>query len=148
MTRTKSAIIIFVVIAGAIITALKIDYTDTYVADRFDRALESGQYDDNQPFSLDAFLEFYDWDKVCVALPGAKTDFKKRSKLPYQLQFEDQNHWTLVLIKEYYVVAEIPFDRDRLEAPEHLQDTCFDRWKAIVKIVDKGGVPKLSFVAE
>lgn len=148
MSRTKSAIIIFFVIAGAIITALYIDYTDTYVADRFDKALTSGQYDDNQPFSLDAFLQFYDWDQVCVALPGATTDFKTRGKLPYKLQFEDDNHWTLVFIKEYYVVAEIPFDRDRLEAPEHLQDTCFARWKAIVKIVDQGGVPKLSFVGE
>jgi len=148
MSRTKSAIIIFVVIAGAIITALRIDYTDTYVSDRFDKALSSGHYDNNQPFSLDAFLEFYDWDQVCVALPGAETDFKTRGKLPYKLQFADDNHWTLVFIKEHFVVAEIPFSRNKLEAPDHLQDTCFDRWKAIVKIVDRGGVPMLMFVGE
>lgn len=148
MSRTKSALFILVVIVTAIIIAFKVDHTDTYVGKRFDKALASGQYDNNKPFSLDAFLEFYDWEHVCVALPGATNDFKTRGKLPYKLKWNDEKHWTLVFIKEHYVVAEIPFDRNDLEAPDHMQDTCFERWEAIVKIVDKGGTPKLRFVAK
>jgi len=148
MSPTKSAIYIFLFILAAIIIATRIDYTDTYVGDRFTKALESGHYDNNKPFSLDAFLEFYDWDKVCVVLPGTTTDFKTRGKLPYKLKWKDERHWTLIFTKEHYVVAEIPFDRDDLEVPDHLQDTCYERWKAIVKIVDMGGVPKLRFVDE
>lgn len=147
MSRTQSAVFIFLFILAAVIIALRIDYTDTYVADRFDKALKSGQYD-QQPFSLDGFLEFYDWDRVCVALPGSTRDFRTRGKMPYKLKWQDQRHWTLVFIKEHYVVAEIPFDRDDLEVAENFQDACFERWKAIVKIVDKGGVPKLQFVGE
>jgi hypothetical protein len=148
MSRTKSAIFIFIFIVAAIIIALRVDYTDKYVGDRFTKALESGQYDDNQSFSLDAFLEFYDWDKVCIVLPGTQMDFRTRGKLPYKLKWNDEDHWTLVLTKAHYVMVEIPFHRNKLEAPDHLDGMCFERWKAIVKIVDQGGTPKLRFVGE
>lgn len=146
MSRLKSALIVFVGVAVAIIVALKVDYTNTYVEKRFHKALASGQYDQNKPFSLDMFLEYYDWDTVCVALPGSTMDLRTRGKLPYKLKWNDDNHWTLVFTKSYYVVAEIAFDRNDLEAPDHLQDVCYERWQAIIKIVDKGGVPKIRFV--
>ncbi|QGY39671.1 hypothetical protein GM415_05915 [Pseudodesulfovibrio cashew] len=146
MTRLKSAIIVFVVLAGAILIAVNFDYTDTYVAKRFNKALKSGQYDHQQPFSLDAFLEYYDWDAVCVVRPGAGGDFKTRGKLPYRFKWDDGKHWALVFTKSYYVVAEIPFDRNDMEPPDDQHTGCYERWQAIVRILDKGGVPQLHFV--
>lgn len=149
MTRTKSAVIVFVVLAAAVVAAVSLDYTDTYVADRFHKALGGGRYTPGEPFSLDAFLEYYDWDRVCVCSADSPCpDLTTRLGRPYSLDVQDPSSWSLVLVKSYYVMAEIPILRERLESPEVASGECFERWKAIVEISEKGGVRRLLFVAE
>ena len=149
MTRTKSAVIVFIILAAAFAAALSLDYTDTYVADRFHKAFAGGRYKPGEPFSLDAFLEYYDWDRVCVCSSESPCpDLTTRLGRPYSLDAQGPSTWSLVLVKSYYVMAEIPIERERLESPEVEPGTCFDRWKAIVEISEKGGERRLLFVAQ
>ncbi len=62
----ESALIVFLVLGVAGVAAMTLDYTDTYVATRFHKALASERYEIGSPFSLDSFLEYYDFDDVCV----------------------------------------------------------------------------------
>ena len=147
MSRIKSAVIVFVVLAGAVITAVSIDYTDTYVAGRFAKALEAHRYNPGEPFSLDAFLEYYDWEGVCVCTPsGTCPDLRTRMGMPYSVS-SDGDTWSLVFVKSYYVVAEIPVARSLMEIPPTLPSSCFERWAAIVQIDDTDTGRLFSFVA-
>ena len=131
--RTKSALIAFVVLTIAFIVVFSFDYTDTYVSGRFNKALDTHSYETGESFSLDAFLEYYDWDKVCVVLPETEqefTDILGRTFVPKS--HRDNSLWSLVLIKGGRVNAEIPISRDRLEHPADLNGICFDRWSAII----------------
>lgn len=150
MTRTKSALIIFVGLAIAAFVAVSFDYTDTYVADRFHKALAAEQYEVGAPFSLDAFLQYYDWDEVCVALPYSAHEFKTRFGLSYAHGATDDSHWSLIFIKEGAVVAEIVILRSFIEAPLDLEKPCFDRWSGIVTLDKNEGTGtaglRMSFV--
>lgn len=134
--RFKSAITVFLFLAIAFAAVFLFDYTDTYVSDRFHKALASEQYVKGDPFSLDAFLEYYDWDTVCVALPFSEHEFQTRLGRHYTHGAQDHDHWSLVFVKEDYVIAEIVVDRAVLEYPNNLVDTCFNRWSAIVSVDD------------
>lgn len=147
MSRFKSAVLVFVVLAGAVVTALSFDYTHTYVEDRFHKAFREGLYQMGEPFSLDAFLEYYDWDTVCVVRHGQEHHLVNRARLPYELRTSDQDHWMLVFVKSYYVEAEISVDKAELQPPEEFSKACYERWEAIVELVDNGGTPQLTFVA-
>jgi len=148
VSRFKSAVIVFVVLAGAIVTAVSFDYTHTYVEDRFHDALSEGQYKMGEPFSLDAFLEYYDWDEVCVVIHGQEHDLVNRARLPYELRTTDEDHWMLVFVKSYHVVAEISVSKTELLPPEELSKMCYERWEAIVELRDFGGTPKIRFVGD
>jgi len=146
MTRTKSAVIVFVVLAGAVITALSLDYTDTYVAGRFTKALDSRRFEPGVPFSLDAFLEYYDWEGVCVcASPEDCPGLRSRLGLHYA-PAASEDSWSLVFVKSYYVVAEIPVKRAVLDIPPNLSGRCFERWAAIAEISDTDAGRSFSFV--
>lgn len=148
MTRARSAIIVFTILAAAIIAAVSLDYTDTYVADRFSRELAGHRYRTGEPFSLDAFLEYYDWDAVCICSEDTPCpDLLTRLGRAYSLDRQGADYWSLVFTKSYYVVAEIPIRRAELEGPDVQAATCFERWKAIVSIDEKDGRRQLSFVA-
>lgn len=147
MTRTKSAVIAFVVLAVAGIAAVSFDYTDTYVADRFHEALREKRYELDSPISLDRFVEYYDWDEVCVFIPGMQgPELKNQFGLTYKHKVTDTDSWSLVFVKEYYVEAVIPIKRSELEFPDELDTPCFKRWAAIVEIVDDGMGLRMNFV--
>jgi len=146
MTRTKSAVIVFVVLAGAVVTALSLDYTDTYVAGRFNKALEARRFEPGVPFSLDAFLEYYDWDGVCVCASAEDCpDLRSRLGRHYATA-ANKDAWSLVFVKSYYVVAEIPVRREVLSIPPDLSGRCFERWSAIAEISDTDQGRSFSFV--
>lgn len=148
MSRWKSALIVFLVLSVAGIAAVTLDYTDTYVADRFHKALDSERYAVGEPFSLDAFLEYYDFDEVCVVVPGGvQPELKTQLGLPFQFSRVNEETWCLLFVKEYYVVAEIHVPRAVLEFPSSLEMVCFKRWEAIVEIVEGiGGIKRMEFV--
>lgn len=147
MTRLKSALIVFIFLAAAIYVAVSIDYTDKYVADRFNKAFASGQYEVGVPFSLDAFLEYYDWDEVYIVAPGKEIDsLKTQLGLPFDHKHDNEDEWSLLLVKGYYVTAEIHVDRSMLEYPQQLDAEHYDRWAAIVEIVEENGVKRMEFV--
>lgn len=148
MSRCKSAVIALIVLAGAVLIAVNIDYTDTYVADRFNNALTCGRYETGCTYSLDSFLEFYDFDEVHVVLPNAHHEFKTRFGLPYHHSVVSDTQWSLVLVKDEVVVAEIPIERCFLDHPQDPVCRCFERWAAIIRIVDDGGGPRMEFVGE
>lgn len=134
--RTKSAIAAFIVLAIAYAVIFSFDYTDTYVSGRFHKALEAGKYTKGDPFSLDAFMEYYDWDAVCVVLPYSDQEFSDILGRSYTHAATDDSIWSMVFIKGDHVTAEIPIRRDMLEAPAELTTPRFDRWSAIVSIND------------
>ncbi len=143
MTRTKSALIVFIVLAGALVTALSIDYTDTYVADRFHKALESGRFQPGQPFSLDAFLEYYDWDTVCVIVPGKDClELRTLFGFPYVSKAEE-GEWSLVFVKGGVVGAEVPIRREKLGPPPEVPNAPINRWAAIVDIRNTESGPRM-----
>jgi len=149
MTRYKSAIIISVFLVAAVGVATTFDYTDTYVADRFHEAFEEGRYEVGSPFSLDAFLEYYDWDEVCVVAPGMELpDLKNRLGLPYNHKVDSVTDWSLIFVKSYYVVAEIHINRQKLEYPREMPKEFYERWAAIVEIVDDGMGKRMAFVGD
>lgn len=132
--KTKNAIIVFLSLAIAFGVVFSFDYTDEYVGNRFTEAVEDGHYITGKAFSLDSFLQYYEWDTVCVVLPHSVHDFKNRLGLPYSLETDDDSLWSLVFIQKNYVTAVIPIDREFMEFPLDLDDTCFDRWSAIISI--------------
>ncbi len=136
MSRWKSAVIAFVVLAGAFITVFLLDYTDKYVADRFHDAVSEGGYTSGAPFSLDAFLEYYDWDQVCaVTHESVAPELRTQLGANFKHSPVDAGHWMLLLIKDNYVQVEIPIEQELLQHPlEH--DRCLERWEAIVRITD------------
>ncbi|MEF2231111.1 MAG: hypothetical protein V3571_09300 [Pseudodesulfovibrio sp.] len=147
MSRFKSAVIVFVVLAGAAITAVSLDFTDTYVAGRFAKALEAGRFESGTPFSLDAFLEYYDWEGVCVcASDESCPDLRSRLGLPYSIK-AGEDAWSLVFVKSYYVVAEVPVSRALMDITPTLAGRCFDRWEAIAEISETDAGKRFSFVA-
>lgn len=149
MNRWISALIVFVFLAVAISVAVSIDYTDKYVADRFYKAFAADQYEMDSPFSLDAFLEYYDWDEVCITTPDMEQpSLKTQLGLPFTHRRDGDTDWSLILVKSYYVTAEIHVKRGMLEYPRDLEQGCFDRWASIVEIVEEDGVKRMRFVGD
>lgn len=147
MTRFRNALIVFVFIAVAIAVAMNIDYTDTYVADRFHKALESGQYVGDEGVSLDRFMEYYDWDKVCVIFAdGEEPELRTRVGLPYKHGVKDDTMWSLVFIKDGYVVAEVPIKRSELEPAGHLSGEVHERWSTIILLSDDNATITMDLV--
>ncbi|MDC0336343.1 hypothetical protein OAN24_05575 [Pseudodesulfovibrio sp.] len=149
MTRMKSAIIVFLFLAISITVAVSIDYTDTYVADRFHKALRTEQFEVGSPISLDRFIEYYDWDEVHVIAPGATLpDLKTQFGLPFNHTRDDDGVWSLIFVKSYYVVAEIHIQDSVLGYPLDVPTNHFDRWAAIIEILDDGEGKRMAFVGE
>jgi hypothetical protein len=129
--RTKSALVVIVGLALAFAVVLSFDYTDRYVSDRFHKAIRNTPAGTGESFSLDALMEYYDWDSVCVVLPGSDHGFTTLMGRDYEHQATDIASWSLVFIKERAVTAEIAIDRSFLEYPKNLEEDCFDRWGAV-----------------
>jgi len=143
--RMKSALVVFIGLAIAFVVVGVFDYTHDYVGNRFKEAMESGRYEEGQTFSLDAFMEFYDWDSVCVALPGDQRSFRTRAGTAYKRKATVGQTWSLVFVKQDFVVAEIPFDRSVLAYPNDLEEYCFARWQAVFSIArGEDGIPRLT----
>lgn len=133
--RMKSALVVFLGLAIAFVAVGVFDYTHDYVGDRFKDAMESGRFEEGQTFSLDAFMEFYDWDSVCVVVPGDQRPFKTRAGTTYKRRATTSQEWSLIFVKQGFVVAEIPFERAFLAYPNDLEEHCFMRWNAVFSIV-------------
>lgn len=147
--RTRSALVVFLFLAVSITVALSIDYTDTYVADRFHKTLASEQFTPGENISLGRFIEYYDWDKVYVIFPDQEApDLSNQFGLPYNHHASDEDTWSLVFVKDDYVTAEITIQRDELEFPDQPTAEYYDRWSAIVVITEKDGVRRMEFVGE
>ena len=146
MTRTKSAIIVFLVLATAFATALSFDYTDTYVAARFHKALAAELYQPGQPFSLDAFVEHYDWDTVAVIVPGTEAlPLTNKFGLTYTPKAGD-DVWCLIFIKSGTVVAEIAIEQATLNPPSEIPPAPINRWAAIASIIHTDQGKQMIFV--
>jgi hypothetical protein len=147
MTRRKSALIIFVVLGALVAAALYVDYTDTYVADRFRKALAAGQYEPGESFSLDAFLDYFDWDAVCVVAPGSPApDLRNRFGLPYLLAEPEDGEWSLVFSRDRAVMAVVTFADAELAPPRDLPDTCMERWATFMSIEEDDTGRRLTVV--
>jgi hypothetical protein len=145
MTRRKSALIIFVVLGALVVTALYVDYTDTYVADRFRKALAAGQYEPGESFSLDAFLDYFDWDTVCVVAPGSPTpDLRNRFGLPYLMAEPEDGEWSLVFSRDRAVMAVVSFGNAELAPPRDLPSACIERWAAFMSIEEDAAGRRLT----
>lgn len=147
--KVKSALIAFIVVGGAFVAFFTLDYTDSYVTGRFEEAAQSDRFGVGETFSLDSFLQYYDWDKVCVVLPGEDPDFLTRLGRKHKSQADDLATWSLVFLKGDYVEAEIPIKRTFLEYPKDGGGLCFERWEAIFSImIDPDGHKRLSVECE
>jgi hypothetical protein len=147
--RTKGALVVFIGLAIAFIVVGLFDYTDSYVGDRFRRAVEAYRTDKGESFSLDAFMEYYDWDSVCVVPTGSERTFQTRAGMTYRHKAVSGQVWSLVFIKENYVVAEIPLERSFLAYPNNLEEYCFDRWQAMFRILkETDGKLRLDYVGD
>ena len=140
--RTKSALVVLAGLAVAFIVVGVFDYTDRYVGDRFRQAVDAYRADSAETFSLDAFMEYYDWDSVCVVPSGSERTFRTRIGMTYRHKAVSGQVWSLVFIQKTYVVAEIPIERSFLAYPNNLEEKCFDRWHAVFRIL-KGTDGKL-----
>lgn len=149
-TRTRSALIVFLFLAVSITVAVSFDYTDTYVADRFHKTLESEQFTPGENISLGRFIEYYDWDRVYVIVPGHDSpDLSNQFGLPYTHHAtDDGSTWSLAFVKDDYVVAEIAIKREELEHPSQPTSDYYDRWSAIIVITEEDGVRRIEFVGE
>ncbi|MBG0790330.1 MAG: hypothetical protein H0S80_07535 [Desulfovibrionaceae bacterium] len=144
--RTKSAVVVFIGLTLAFAAVAIFDYTDNYVGDRFRRAVESHDTDGGETFSLDAFMEYYDWDSVCAVPTGSGETFRTRTGAAYRHKAVSGQVWSLVFVKEDYVVAEIPIERSFLAYPNNLDTHCFDRWRAVFRILrDADGGLRLDY---
>jgi hypothetical protein len=83
-------------------------------------------------------MEYYDWDHVCVVLPGSEREFKTILGRPYRLQAANDHTWSLVLLKNDAVNAEIPVDSSILLPPAMPDNQCIDRWSAIFALERDG----------
>lgn len=144
--RTKSALVVTVGLLLLFTVMVSFDYTGRYVSDRFFKALEGAEAGTGKAYSLDAFMEYYDWDSVCVVLPGAEHDFSTLFGRDYELAPRKAGGWSLIFIKEGAVNAEIAVDPAVLEAPDGQDDGCFDRWAAIFTLTrDERGRLHMAF---
>jgi len=134
--RTKSALVVTIGLLLLFAVMLSFDYTDRYVSDRFFKAL--GGAGTGRTFSLDAFMEYYDWDSVCVVLPGGEHDFSTLFGRDYELAPRKPGGWSLVFLKDGAVNAEISVDPAVLEPSPDQPGGCVDRWAAIFTL-DRDG---------
>lgn len=140
--RTKSALVVTVGLALLFYVVFAFDYTDRYVGDRFLQAVKAAPVDSGTSFSLDAFMEYYDWDHVCVVLPGSGQEFETILGRPYRHQAVNDHTWSFVLLKNGSVNAEIPIDSSVLLPPAIPENPCIDRWSAVFALErdDRGRV--------
>ena len=147
--RIKSALVVFIGLAVAFVVVAVFDYTDSYVGDRFRRAVEAYRVDKGEAFSLDAFMEYYDWDSVCAVPTGSEETFRTRAGTTYRHKAVSGQVWSLVFVKESYVIAEIPIERSFLAYPNDLEEHCFDRWHAVFRIgKDTDGTLRLEYAGQ
>ncbi|MFH1913584.1 MAG: hypothetical protein ABIK45_04855 [Pseudomonadota bacterium] len=143
MTRARSGVIVFVLLAGAVGAALSLDYTDTYVAERFRKALAAGQYRPGEPFSLDNFLDYHEWDRVCLVAPGHEPDLRNRFGLAYSPAVREGG-WSMVFVRSGTVVAEVALTDAELAPPQPLPKDCLERWATFVSIEEDGPARRLT----
>ena len=149
MNRRNSALIVFVVLAGALAAELFLDYTDTYVADRFHAAVAEERYQSGEPFSLAGFLDFHDWDRVCAFVPGGgAVELSTQLGGDYRPTATGDDVWSLLFVRGEAVTAEVVVERSFLEPPEELDQPCAERWAAIVSIVHEGDARRMTFVGQ
>lgn len=129
--RTKSALVVTIGLLLLFAVVFNFDYTDRYVSDRFFEAVKTASIGTGKAYSLDAFMEFYDWDSVCVVLPGAEHDFTTLFGRDYKLNPRKEGGWSLVFLKEGSVTAEITVDPAVIGPPRAQEDGCIDRWASI-----------------
>jgi len=147
--KTKSALAVFTGLLVAFATVFLFDYTDDYMEDRFVRAIENQRTYTGDTFSLDALMEYYDWDVVCILLPGEDHSLKNRLGRPYKGKKVPPDSWSLIFVKGKSVLAEIPVARSFLDLPPQLEEQCFERWAAIFSInYDPNGNLYLSAVGQ
>jgi hypothetical protein len=144
--RTKSALVVTTGLLLLFAVLFSFDYTDRYVSDRFFKALKEAPAGTGRAYSLDAFMEYYDWDSVCVVLPGTERDFSTLFGRDYKLDPRKKGGWSLVFLKEGAVKAEITVDPAVLGPPPAGDDGCIDRWAAIFTLrLDKQGNLHMAF---
>ena len=144
--RTKSALVVTTGLLLLFAVLVSFDYTDRYVSDRFLKALKEAPAGTDRAYSLDAFMEYYDWDSVCVVMPGADHDFTTLFGRDYKLAPRKEGGWSLVFLKEGAVNAEISLDPAVLEPSDGQKDVCLDRWAAIFTLRrDEQGKLHLAF---
>ncbi|WP_319582929.1 hypothetical protein [uncultured Pseudodesulfovibrio sp.] len=132
--RIKSALVVTVGLLLLFAVLFFFDYTHQYVSDRFFKALSEAPADTERAYSLDAFMEYYDWDSVCVVLPGGDHDFTTLFGRDYEMAPRKEGGWSLVFLKEGSVNAEITVDPAVLEPSAGQKDICLDRWAAIFNL--------------
>jgi hypothetical protein len=144
--RTKSTLVVTFGLILLFAVLFSFDYTGRYVSDRFFKALEGAPVGAARAYSLDAFMEYYDWDSVCVVLPGVDQDFTTLFGRDYELAPRKEGGWSLVFLKEGAVNAEITLDPAVLEPSAGQTDGCIDRWAAIFTLSrDEQGKLRMAF---
>lgn len=147
--KTKNALAVFAGLLVAFTTIFLFDYTDDYMEDRFVRAIEKQKTYAGDSFSLDALMEYYDWDVVCIFLPGKDHSLKNRLGRPYKGKKSGPDSWSLVFVKGKSVLAEILVNRTFLQPPPLLEEPCFERWAAIFSVNhDQNGDLRLFVVGQ
>ncbi|BDQ37795.1 hypothetical protein SYK_21550 [Pseudodesulfovibrio nedwellii] len=147
--KTKSALVVFTGLLVAFATIFLFDYTDDYMEDRFVQAIEKQKTYAGDTFSLDALMEYYDWDVVCILLPDEEHSLKNRLGRPYKGKKISPDSWSLIFVKGKSVLAEIPIARSFLQPPLQLEEPCFERWAAIFSINhDQNGDLRLFVVGQ
>ncbi|EGB15180.1 hypothetical protein DND132_1974 [Pseudodesulfovibrio mercurii] len=136
--RTKSALVVATGLLLLFSVMVSFDYTGKYVSDRFFKALKEAPAGTGRTFSLDAFMEYYDWDSVCLVLPGTEQDFSTRFGREYEPRGEKPGGWSLVFLKEGKVQAEITVDPAVLGPPNRPDPPCLERWAAIFTLSRDG----------
>ncbi|NDV18128.1 hypothetical protein GO013_01680 [Pseudodesulfovibrio sp. JC047] len=132
--RTKSALVVSIGLVVAFGSLFFFDYTDTYMKDRFVRAVDKQRARPGDTFSLDALMESYDWDGVCLLLPGKVHTLKNRFGRPYAGKQMAPDSWGLIFVKDARVSAEIHVSRSFLDIDPELGERCFERWAAIFSV--------------
>lgn len=144
--RTKSAMVVLIGLALAFYVIFSFSYTDRYISDRFHKGVDSISIESGRAFSLDALMQFYDWDSVCMVLPGSDRDFTNLFGREYEPRTTDMATWSLVFLKEGAVTAEITIDRTFLEHPPTKDEPCVERWAAVFYMdLDDHGRRRLRF---
>lgn len=123
--RTKNALIAFAVLVIAFGVLFSFDYTDTSVNDFFQKTLTSRHYKHSEAFSLDAFLEYYDGDTVCVVLREDNRSFEDMLGQTIPLATQTDNVWDLLLLSS--VNAKSSIDQTSLKYTTDMNTQCFDQ---------------------